>query len=55
VLLGSGTTAYALIAADPINGPTAFIIGVAGGLVSLGLNIAGNMELIAAGKAENRP
>ena len=55
VLLGSGTTAYALIAADPINGPTASIIGVAGGLVSLGLNIAGNMELIAAGKAENRP
>ena len=54
VLLGSGTTAYALIAADPINGPTASIIGVVGGLVSLGLNIAGNMELIAAGKAEIR-
>lgn len=51
VLFGSGTTAYALIAADPINGPTASIIGVAGGLVSLGLNIAGNMELIAAGKS----
>jgi hypothetical protein len=54
VLLGSGTTAYALIAADPINRPTASIIGVAGGLVSLGLNIAGNMELIAAGKAMNK-
>ena len=54
VLLGSGTTAYALIAADPINGPTASIIGVVGGLVSLGLNIAGNMELIAAGKAMNK-
>ena len=51
VLFGSGTTAYALIAADPINGPTASIIGVVGGLVSLGLNIVGNMELIAAGKA----
>ena len=55
ILFGSGTTAYALIAADPINGPTASIIAVAGGIASLGLNIAGNMELIAAGKAENRP
>jgi len=54
VLVGSGTTTYALIAADPINGPSASIIGVAGGLVSLGLNIAGNMELIAAGKAMNK-
>ena len=55
ILFGSGTTAYALIAADPINGPTASIIAAAGGIASLGLNIAGNMELIAAGKAENRP
>ena len=55
ILFGSGTTTYALIAADPINGPTASIIAVAGGIASLGLNIAGNMELIAAGKAENRP
>ena len=55
ILFGSGTTAYALIAADPINGPTASIIAVAGGIASLGLNIAGNMELIAAGNGTCRP
>jgi len=50
VLVASLTASNALIQADPINGPTAAVIGITGGLISLGLNIAGNMELMAAGK-----
>lgn len=53
-ITGSATTASVLIAADPINAPTAGLIGTLGAITSLGLNIAGNMELIAAGKAMNK-
>ena len=56
ILIGSTATATALISADPSNSSTATIIGAVGALASLGLNIAGNMELIAAGKAiDNKP
>tara|TARA_B110000971_G_scaffold120363_1_gene123250 strand:- start:218 stop:853 length:636 start_codon:yes stop_codon:yes gene_type:complete len=48
ILIGSGTAAGALISADPI---AATVIGTVGSLASLALNIAGNMELIAAGRA----
>ena len=48
ILIGSGTAAGALILADPI---AATVIGTVGSLASLALNIAGNMELIAAGRA----
>ena len=51
ILIGSATTATVLISADPINAPTATIIAAVGGLSSFVLNIAGNMQLIAAGRA----
>jgi hypothetical protein len=47
-LIGSGLAAGGLISADPI---AATVIGTVGSLASLALNIAGNMQLIAAGRA----
>ena len=48
ILIGSGLAAGGLISADPI---AATVIGAVGGLASFVLNIAGNMQLIAAGRA----
>ena len=48
ILLSSGLAAGGLISSDPI---AATVIGAVGGLASFVLNIAGNMQLIAAGRA----
>ena len=48
ILFSSGLAAGGLISSDPI---AATVIGAVGGLASFVLNIAGNMQLIAAGRA----